>query len=302
MNLLPIDLNSPRKAYGQAEKAAWIGLLVNFALGLIKLLGGLIGQSFALVSDAINSFGDTLTSIVVIFALRYAQKPADEEHPYGHSRAEAAAASNVAVLILVSAVFIAIEAVQRLTTVHSIPPLWTLWIAAGNVVIKESLFRYKRRVGLRVGSQSIIANAWDHRSDAFCSLAVLIGLATVRWGGEEYAWADEAAALIVVLAIGLSGIKLFRESMSDLMDPQANQDFVQQITEEAMSISGVLAIEKLWVRKAGLEYFADLHLQVSPSMTVEDGHRIGHQVKDHLIKRFALLRDVLIHLEPFHSG
>jgi cation diffusion facilitator family transporter len=276
-----------------------IGLIVNLLLGLVKLIGGIFGNSFALISDAINSWGDTLTSIVVLFALRYAQKPPDDEHPYGHSRAESVAASSVALLILVSAFFVGVEAVQRLFISHTIPPVWTLWIAGLNVVIKESLFRYNRRLGLKLSSQSILANAWDHRSDAFCSLAVLLGLAIVRWGGPQYIWADEAAAIVIVVAIFISGIKLFRDSFYDLMDPQADESFVNEIQQVGQSVPGVMAVEKLWVRKVGLEYFADLHLQVDPAMSVREGHRIGHEVKDLLIERFPTLRDVLIHLEPF---
>ncbi len=301
MHTAEIEASSPRKAYLQAERAAWVGLLINLGLGLIKLVGGILGQSFALITDAINSLGDTLTSIVVVFALRYAQKPADSEHPYGHSRAEAVAASNVATIIMMSAGIICFEAFQRLNVRHAAPPLWTVWIALGNILIKECLFRYKRRVGIRVGSQAVIANAWDHRSDAICSFAVLVGLILMRSGGARYYWADEAASLVVAMFILFSGIRLFRSSVSELMDPQADQEFVHQIKQVAQKTPGVLNVEKLWVRKAGLEYFADLHLQVDPQMSVDEGHQIGHRVKDQLIERFALLKDVLIHLEPYHS-
>ena len=145
------------------------GLGSEFALGVVKLIGGLVGNSFALLSDAVNSLGDTLTSIVVLFALRVAQRPPDDEHPYGHTRAEAIAATNVAVVIILSAVTIGWEAIRRLGISHDPPPVWTLWIAGGNVLIKEALYQYKVRVGRRVRSAAVIANAWDHRSDALCS-------------------------------------------------------------------------------------------------------------------------------------
>jgi cation diffusion facilitator family transporter len=264
----------------------------------VKLAGGLIANSFALISDAVNSLGDSLTSLVVLFALWVAQKPADEEHPYGHTRAEAIAASNVALLIMLSALWIGWEAIQRFTTPHGLPPVWTLWIAAGNVVVKEALYRYKVRVGRRIGSAAIIANAWDHRSDALCSLAVLAGLAVVRWGGPQFVWADEAAALVVVAAIVWSSAALFRKSASELMDVQADEELVRQIRTAAERVEGVCAVEKLWVRKSGLEYLADMHIEVDAATTVAEGHRIGHAVKDQLVSQFASLRDVLIHLEP----
>jgi cation diffusion facilitator family transporter len=279
-------------------QAAALGLGVNLALGAAKLAAGLIADSFALLSDAVNSLGDSLTSVVVLFALWVAQKPADEEHPYGHTRAEAVAASNVALLVMLSALWVGWQAIQRFTAEHALPPVWTLWLAGGNVLIKEALYRYKRGVGRRTGSAAIIANAWDHRSDALCSLAVLVGLSAVRWGGPRLLWADEAAALVVVAAIVWSSLGLFGRSASELMDVQADDELVRQIRRAAEQVEGVRAIEKLRVRKTGLEYLADMHIEVDAQTTVEEGHRIGHVVKDRLVNQFATLRDVLVHLEP----
>ena len=292
--------NSSRSAlYREAIRAAVLGLVVNITLGIVKLVGGILGGSFALISDAVNSIGDSLTSVVVVFALVVAQRPADREHPYGHTRAEAIAASNVALLIILSALLVGWEAVRRIPIPHDLPPVWTLWIAGANVLIKEGLYRYKVRVGQRTGSTAVIANAWDHRSDALCSFAVLIGLGIVRWAGPDYIWADEAAALVVVCLILWSGTKLFRRSTSELMDLQASDEFVQQIQTAAEGVSGVRNVETLWVRKSGLEYFADIHIEVDAKLTVDEGHRIGHQVKDRLLEEFPTLRDVLVHLEPY---
>jgi cation diffusion facilitator family transporter len=290
---------SSRPLYRTATRAAWLGLLANALLGGVKLVAGLLGNSFALLSDAVNSLGDSLTSAVVLYALHVAQRPADDEHPYGHTRAEAIAASNVALVIVLSALAVGWEAARRLTAIHEPPPIWTLWIAAANVVIKEGLYQYQSRVGTRIASTATVAHAWDHRSDAFCSLAVLIGLAVVRFGGTGWNWADEVAALVVVSFIVWSGAILFRRSASELMDPQANQELVSKIRELAEQVEGVRAVEKLWVRKTGLEYLADIHIEVAPQMTVADGHLIGHRVKDALVGAFPALRDVLVHLEPY---
>jgi cation diffusion facilitator family transporter len=291
--------------YRDATQAALLGLVVNLALGLVKLVGGIVGKSFALISDAVNSLGDVFASLVVLFGLRVAQRPADPEHPYGHTKAESIAGSNVALLIVISALIVGWQAIQRINISHDIPPIWTLWIAGANILIKESLYRYKVRVAKRTGSSSILANAWDHRSDALCSFAVLIGLGIVRWGGPDWIGADEVAALVVVTAIVWSGVQLFRKSSSELMDLQADDELVQQIKTAAENVPDVKAVEKLWVRKSGLEYFADIHIEVDQSLTVAEGHRIGHQVKDRLIADFPTLRDVLVHLEPFphkHDG
>ncbi len=293
------SVNASRTSlYRDAIRATLLGLAANLTLGIVKFVGGVLGESFALISDAINSLGDSLISIVVLFAMWFAQKPADREHPYGHTRAEAIAASNVALLIIASAVVVGWEAIRRTGIPHDVPPIWTLWIAGANVLIKESLYRYKVRVGKRTGSIAILANAWDHRSDALCSLAVLIGLGVIRLGGPNYIWADEVAALIVVVVILSSGTKLFRKSASELMDLQADDQFVQEIRRAAEEVDSVKAVETLRVRKSGLEYLADIHIEVDARTTVEEGHRIGHCVKGQLMEKFAMLRDVLVHLEP----
>jgi cation diffusion facilitator family transporter len=292
------DNSRAHKLYREVTRAAWLGLLVNLGLGLAKLIGGIFGNSFALIADAVNSLGDVVTTVVVLFSLRVAQLPADDEHPYGHTRAEGIAAYTVSLLIIGSALIIGWEAFQRLTVGHAIPPIWTLWIAGVNVLIKEGLYRYKLNVGKRTGSTAIIANAWDHRSDALCAGAVLIGLSLIRWGGEHFIWADEAASLVVVAMIIWSGLQLLRRSTSELLDVQAEPEFVQSIRNIAQTVPGVQAVEKLWVRKSGLEFFVDIHLHVASTMTVSEGHEIGHRLKDQLMDACPTLRDVLVHLEP----
>ncbi|UCF66746.1 MAG: cation transporter [Acidobacteriota bacterium] len=287
-----------RKLYRDASRAAWIGLLVNLLLGVVKLIAGLLTQAYALIADSVNSLGDSVTSIVVLFALRVAQRPADAEHPYGHTRAEAVAASNVALLLIISALVVGWHAIEHFRTEHPLPPIWAVSIAAVNVVIKESLYWYKIRVGRRTGSRALIANAWDHRSDALCSLAVLVGLLTVRVGGPQYLWADETAALIVVGAILFSGVQLFRRGASELMDEHADEALVARVQAAASSVGEVREIETLWVRKSGLEHFVDIHVEVDPELTVAAGHEIAHRVKDRILAEVHTVRDVLVHIEP----
>ena len=285
--------------YRSAYRTAALGLVVNLALGAVKLVGGIVGQSFALVSDAVNSIGDSLGSVIVLFALRVAQKPPDVDHPYGLTRAVAIAGLSVAWLIAFSAVLVGWEAIAHMFERHSLPAAWTLWIAAANVVLKEVLYRVNMTIGERIGSQSLVANAWDHRSDALCSLAVVLGIAAVRWGGPRYVWADEAAALVVVTAILWSAWRLLRTNAAELMDQQADDEIVDTIRQLARAVPGVKSIEKLRVRRSGMEYFADLHLEVDPQITVERGHEIGHAVKSKLVQEITALRDVLVHLEPY---
>lgn len=283
-------------------RAAALGLGVNVALGIAKLVGGILGDSFALIADSVNSFADVVASTVVLAALWYAQQPADEAHPYGHTRAEAVAGSNVALLMILSALVIAWQAVWRLPAGGDPPPAgWTLWLAAANVVIKETLFRYKLGVARRSRSRALVANAWDHRSDALASLAVLVGLAVIRFGGPGFAWADEAAALVVAGAIVWAGVALFHTSANELLDRQADPELVARVERTARSVPGVEEVETLRLRKSGLEYFGDLHIEVESGLSVADGHRLGHVVKDRLLREYPRLRDVLVHVEPWRG-
>jgi cation diffusion facilitator family transporter len=289
-----------RRLYREAIRATALGLVVNLALGVAKLAGGLIGGSRAMVSDAVNSLGDVLTSAVVLTAFRVAQKPPDAEHPYGHTRAEAVAGSNVAVLVIVSALIVGWETLRSLPgETESSPPWWTLAIAGGNVVVKEVLYQYKIRLGRRLGSSALIANAWDHRSDALSALAVLISLAMIRTLGPRFAFLDAATALIVVAIVINSAARLLFACSQELMDAQAEPEFVDAVRRVASESPQVRRVDKLWVRKSGLEYLVDIHIQVPAVLSVDEGHRIGHQVKDRLLERFPSLRDVLVHLEPF---
>jgi cation diffusion facilitator family transporter len=297
----PLVHATPDSHYREAMNATVLGLVVNFALGLIKLIGGLAGQSFALIADSVNSLGDSVASVVTLAALWFAQVPPDEEHPYGHTRAESVAGLFIALLIVASGFFVGWEAVARFRDDHVIPPIWTLWIAGSNVVIKEALFWFNRYVGRRTGSSAILANAWDHRGDAFCSLAVLVGLGAIFAAGPGWMWADDLSAIVVAIAILFSGTRLLRNSVHELLDPQADEGFVAEIRAAAGAVPGVLDVEKLWVRKTGIEYLVDIHIQVDPLMTVAAGHKIGHDVRDRLVATFAPVRAVLVHLEPFSA-
>ena len=285
--------------YRDAARAIWLGLAVNAVLAVTKVIAGAVTGSLALIADAVNSVGDCFTSIAVLYAFRIAQRPPDPEHPYGHSRAEGVAATNMSLLVFLSAMWVGIEALRGFSIPHQVPPTWVLWVAGGNFLIKESLFHYKRRVAARTGSSAVIANAWDHRGDALCSLAVLVGLSAVIAGGESFRWADDAAAIAVAILVCVSAVLVFRHSASDLLDSQADPEMVNRVRETAASVAGVAQIEKLLIRKSGLEHFVDIHVQVPGALPVVEGHLIGHHVKDQLLETYPTIRDVLVHLEPF---
>ena len=295
---VPPDHPHMRPIYAQAKWAAWLGVVTNVVLSLGKLIGGIFGNSFALMSDAAHSFSDVLTSAMVLVGMRISQKPADAGHPYGHTRAESIIASNVAMMLVLSAAWIGWRAVSMVGTPHHMPALWTLFIALASVVIKEALFQYKIRVGRRIHSASIVADAWHHRSDAFSSLAVVIGLAVVHVGGPGWVGADDIAAMVVAASILWAGATLFRGSLNELMDRQVEADFVQQVRDVAGRVPRVAGVEKIWVRKAGLEYSVDLHIEVDPAMSVLESHELAHTVREALLEAIVPIRNVLVHVEP----
>lgn len=297
-DLLEKRIASRKQLYRDTIRAASLGLLINGLLAVVKIIGGILGHSIALLSDALNSVGDAVSSGVVIFALTFAQRPPTEKHPYGHTRMEAVAATNVALLIIISTCLFAWEAIQQLSVQHAIPPMWTLWIAGANVVIKESLYHYKVHIYRKTRSLSILANAWDHRGDAFCSLTVLIGLFVIWWFGPDYIWADEVASLFVVAAIIWTASRLLYKGFSELLDSQAEDDLVAEIRKSAESHDQVVDVETLRVRKSGLELLVDIHIEVDGGLRVDEGHYIGHQVKDQLLLQFPNIKDVLVHIEP----
>lgn len=287
-----------RLLYRQARRAAVLGVAASVGLAVAKLAGGLMGHSVALVSDAVHSFGDALTAAAVWGALVWAQRPADREHPYGHARAEAIAGSNVALLLVLSGLWIAWEALSTWGEPSPPPELYTLGIAAAGVAVKEVLYRYQSGVARATGSGAMRAAAWDHRLDALGSLAVLVGLALAHWGGPPWHAADHVAALAVAAVVLWAGGTLLWGSVQELMDRQAESEVLDAVRREAQSVSGVLGVEKLFVRKTGLEYLVDIHIEVAPGATVLEGHEIGHAVKDRLMASMATIKGVLVHIEP----
>jgi cation diffusion facilitator family transporter len=284
--------------YRLSKRAAALGLIVSLSLAIAKVLGGLYGHSIALVSDSVHSLGDAVVCAVVVIALRWSQLPADKEHPYGHTRGEAAIGSNIALLLVASAIAVIWEALATLATPSPQPEIYTLVIAAVSIVLKEGLFRYNLAVADRTGSLSVKATAWDHRTDVLSSLAVLIGLVLVMIGGPSWHAADHWAAVFVGLCIGWTGSRLFWASLQELLDRQAEPEVLATVRNEAMAVPGVQAIEKLLARKSGMEYLVDIHVEVNPLLSVREGHTIAHAVKDRIISRMPAVKDVLVHIEP----
>lgn len=288
-----------QRLYVDAKRAAVWGLGVNFLLVLSKLAGGIATGSAALIADAVNSIGDVASSMAVRGALSMAQVEEDEDHPYGHTKAESIAGLSVSLLVAFSAGLLALETIKRFGSELEVPGIAAGLIAGVCAVIKEVIYRYTMRVAKRLNSSSLTAVAWDHRSDAIGSGLVAVSLIAAPYVGDWGRYIDPIAALCVCAALIYTGGKIFLSTATELMDQQADEETVLQVREIAEAVGGVQAVEKLRVRKSGLEYFIEIHVQVEGMMTVDAGHRIAHQVKDQLLVSLPRVRDVHVHIEPF---
>jgi len=282
-------------------RATQAGLLANVGIVLLKLFAGLIGNSHALVADAIESSTDVFSSLVVWGGLQLTGKPPDDEYPYGYGKAESIAAAIVALMLIGAAIGIVIVAVQELFQPRQAPAAFTLIVLAAVILCKETLFRRVISVGRETGSLAVLTDAWHHRSDVLTSTAAFVGIAVARWGPAGWASADDWAAIAAAAIMGANGIRLLRPVIDDLMDRTPQTELVERIAQAARSQPDVLAIEKLRVRKFGLGYLVDLHVQTEPTMILREAHILSGKVKSAIRTALPTVSDVLVHMEPFEG-
>jgi cation diffusion facilitator family transporter len=280
---------------------AQAGLLINAVLVLVKLIAGIVGHANALVADAVESSADIFSSLIVWMGLSIAARPADEDHPYGHGKAEPLAAAVVSLMLLGAAVGISILAIREIRTPHHLPSPFTLFVAAGVIIVKEILYRRVSRVGKDVGSTAVTADAWHHRADAVSSLAAFIGISIALIGGRGWEAADDWAALVAAILVAVNGVRTLRPAISGLMDEAPDTTVKVRAMEAACSVDGVRKVENLKLRRSGLGFYVDLHVQADPVITLEDAHEIAARVKYAILDAIPNAVNVLVHMEPFRS-
>jgi len=278
-----------------------VGVAVNASLAALKIIGGVFGNSYALIADGIESTADIVTSLVVWAGLRVAEQPADERHPYGYGKAEALAGVVAALALLAAAAMIAVQSVYEILTPHHLPHWSTLVILLVVIGVKWSLARWVGEVGRDVESTALEGDAWHHRSDALTSAAALVGISIALVGGPGYEPADDWAALAACLVITYSGVSLLRKALRDVLDAAAPKDIETRVREVAAGVDGVLAIEKCRIRKSGTRYFVEIHVEVDGEATVRQGHVVGGKVRGQLRDSDLRIADALVHVEP-HEG
>jgi len=282
-----------------------LAIAVSIVLATVKLAAGMIGHSFALIADGVESTLDIVSSSVVWGGLRIAATPPDENHPYGHGKAESMATLMVAVILLGAAVFLAIQSVAEILAPRQAPAPFTLIVLVAVVITKELLFARMSRVGKSVDSTSLRADAWHHRSDSLTSAAAFIGISLSLILGEGFESLDAWAALFACGIISYNGIRILRTAMSEAMDRAAPRDLRGRIRETAAAVPGVEGIDKCLTRKSGPYWLVDIHVLVDGDMPVSQGHTIGHDVKRALLESDLGVLDVLVHIEPAdeaHTG
>ena len=284
--------------YKKANKAIILSLVGNICLAILKAIVGILGNSYALIADAIESTGDVLSTFLVLVGLKYAEKPADEDHPYGHGKIEPLLTFIVVLFLIGAAILIAYKSIQNISTPHPLPEKFTLYFLALIIFIKEVFYRIVSKKAKETNSTSLEADAWHHRSDAISSIMAFIGISIALYLGEGYEAADDYAALFASLLIVYNAIIIAKPAFHEIMDRNHHDELIIEIRKYSLDVEGVLATEKCFVRKSGLQYYIDLHIEVDGEITVSKGHDISHRLKDYLIEKKPEIADVLIHIEP----
>jgi cation diffusion facilitator family transporter len=281
-----------------AIRTTYFSIIGNTALALIKGLAGFFGNSYALIADAIESTTDIFASLIVLLGFKYAERPADENHPYGHGKIEPIITFAVAAFLVVSATVIAYESIQNIQTPHKSPKSWTLIVLGLIILWKEISYQVVLKKSKQINSTSLKADAWHHRSDAITSVMAFIGISIAVIFGEGYETADDWAALLASAFILYNSYLILKPALSEVMDEQVYDTLIHEIREKSVKVEGVLGTEKCFIRKAGMTFHVDLHVIVDGDISVKAGHDIAHKLKDYLRNEVPNLGHVLIHIEP----
>lgn len=277
-------------------RSSLLGVVINLALALVKCVAGIVGHSFALVADGIESLSDVVSSSVVALGLWFAIKPPDEDHPYGHGKAEPIAAVIVSLALIAAGISIAIESISEIRTPHRLPAPYTLVVLIGVVAIKVLLSRYVKGIGTEIESTAVKADAWHHLSDAITSglafIGITIGLMT------QNPTADDWAALCASPIILFNGLRQMRSPIAELLDTTPAVNMEGEVRQVAKTVPGVAGLEKYFVRKVGFSYYIDLHVLVDGRISVTDGHRVAHEVEKAILAAQPKIAKVLVHIEP----
>ena len=273
-------------------------MLVSAALATTKIAVGLNANSTAVVSDGLESVGDVLTSGLVLFGLLIAAKPPDSEHPYGHGRLETLSALVVGMILIASGSLIAFRSLQRAWESQHAPAAYAVWPLIASIAVKSAMSLSKWRLGRRIRSAALTADAWHDTVDILSGTVALIAVAITLADPVRFAAADHLGGSAVGFIVIFVGIRVVRDTTLQLMDTMPDPEDMQRIREVGLSVPGALGIEKCFARKTGLQWHVDLHLDVDPAMSVFASHEIASEVRARIREKLDWVADVLVHVEP----
>lgn len=283
------------------------GSLVNVVLTALKFAAGILGCSAAMIADAVHSLSDLLTDAVVLLFVRISSRPADNDHPYGHGKYETLATTIVAITLLAAGGVLAAEGVEKILTALRgeelvMPGRIALWAALISIAAKELIYRLTIRVGKRVQSSALEANAWHHRTDALSSVATAVGVGGALLFGGKWAVLDPIAAVLVSVFIIATAGKLLHEAVQDLMEKSLPQEVEQQIRSIVATDSEMSEMHHLRTRRVGNVYSIEMHLRMHGDVSLYEAHRHSMILEQKLRERFGEQTMVTIHLEPLKEN
>jgi len=273
-------------------------MAITGILALVKILTGLAGHSTAVVADGLESASDVFSSGVVLLGLTLSAKPADENHPYGHGRAEILSGLLVGLVLASGGALISYGSYLRLGQPHEPLRWFVIWPLLASMMAKSALAATKFQVGKRVRSVALMGDAWHDATDSISALTALIAVALTLTAPQRFFNADRYGGLAVGIIVILAGARVARETTLQLMDTMPSDRMMAEIRAAAIQVPGVLGVEKCFARKTGLSYHVDLHMEVDPDMTVRQSHEIAHEVRLRVLDQVAWVADVLVHIEP----
>lgn len=282
--------------YQEGRKISIISLISNTILALIKILIGFFANSKALIADGFHSVSDMASTIIVMVSIKFSETPADKNHPYGHEKAEALGTNILAVILILTSVFLGRDAVLTMLSGDIAEPgSWALIAAFVSIIVKETLYRYTIQIGEDINSKALIADAHHHRSDALSSIAALIGIGGAKLG---FRFLDPLAGLVVAFLILKVGYEIMRDTSYELMDGRPEKEKIEKIKKLAASIEGVINIYDIKLRSYGPNYIVDLKIVVDDYLSVVEGHNIASRVESKIIDNSDHVKDVLVHVDP----
>ncbi len=285
--------------YSLGKRVALLSMAICGVLAVSKIVVGLVGGSTAVVADGVESASDILASSVVLFGLIFAAKPPDKEHPYGHGRLETLTGGGVGMLLAATGLTICVRSMGHIGNAGPPPASYTVWPLLASIASKGTLSPIKFRIGRRMRSSALVADAWNDLVDVFSGVAALVGVGLTLYNPSRYANADNYGGFAVGVIVVFLGLRVVRDTTLRLMDTMPGPGMMDDIRRVALAVPGVMGVEKCFARNTGLKHHVDLHLEVDPGMTVRESHDLAMQVRNRVVRELDWVADVLVHVEPY---